>query len=119
VVVGARTFIGPTIGVENQKLKRLRRRALPAPPQSPERFHASHLPKRSASQTLSDLRHRSSLRVGEPESGGQLGAKNAVFRREVLISQKEFLVDRSRDNASNLSHRLFLIAINLITIYVS
>jgi hypothetical protein len=45
----------------------------------------------SASETLSDLRHRSSLRVCELESGGQLGAKNAVFRREVLISQKEFL----------------------------
>jgi hypothetical protein len=69
--------------------------------------NTSHLPKRSASQTLSDLRQR---RVCEPESGGQLGAKNAVFRREVLISQKEFLVDRSRDirqqsQQSTVSHR--------------
>jgi hypothetical protein len=51
-----------------------------------------------------------SLRVGEPESGGQLGAKNPVFRREVRISQKEFLVDRSRDisqqsKPSTVSHR--------------
>ena len=72
--------------------------------------NTSNLPKRSASQTLSDLHQRSSLRVCEPESGGQLGAKNAVLRREVFISQKEFLVDRSRDisqqsQPSTISHR--------------
>jgi hypothetical protein len=43
------------------------------------------LPKRPASQTFSDLGQRSALRIGEPESAGQFGAKDAVLRRQVLV----------------------------------
>jgi hypothetical protein len=47
---------------------------------------ASNLPEGSTSQTLADLGQRHSLRVGESQSGGQLGTKNSVLGREVFVS---------------------------------
>jgi hypothetical protein len=46
-------------------------------------------------QTTSDFGQGDALRIGQSQPGGQLGSEDPVFRRQVLVLQKQFLIDGS------------------------
>jgi len=57
--------------------------------------HLRDLMQRFAAKPLGDLGQGSSLRIRQPQPGGQLGAENAILGDQVLVAQQQFLVDQS------------------------
>ena len=57
---------------------------------------------RFAAQPLGELGQGISLRIREPQPGGQLGAENAILGDQVLVAQQQFLVDESRHEGQQL-----------------
>ena len=54
-----------------------------------------NLSERSTTKSLTDLREYSTFAVGQLRTTRDLVAENAVLRREVLVPQKQLLVDRA------------------------
>ncbi len=46
-----------------------------------------------AAERLADIGQRSALAVGEPETAADLSTRNAVLRGEVLVAEKQLLVN--------------------------
>ena len=56
---------------------------------------AGDLLQQFAAQTFADFGERGSLGTGEPEAWLQMGFQNTVLSQQVLILQKQFLVDET------------------------
>src|SRR5215468_8741527 len=51
---------------------------------------------RFAAKPLGDLGQGGSLRIGQPQPGGQLGAENAILGDQVLVAQQQLLIHETR-----------------------
>src|SRR5215471_18739866 len=53
---------------------------------------AGHLLQSFASESLSDLRKRASLRIRQAQPCGQVRSQNSILRSQVLVLEEQFLV---------------------------